>query len=445
MTRSVETIIDDASYRPAHWVVIIIAAAGLMFDGFDYQATAYAAPLVRVEWHLDPKSLGGLISAGFVGLFFGSIIASYIADRIGRKKAFALCALIFGVFTAAATFAPDFNTFVAMRLLTGLGLGGLIPIAVVWLMEFLPAHRRLTIVAAVVSCFVGGWIVASLAALLIIPSFGWRAFFILGSAPALLAILLVLWGPESPRWLMIRRRYAEALSVLQRIDPSASLETPPAAELRKPQPVNWLTLFSARHIRSTIIIALMYFMVATVSAGITQWLPTLMIDRGISLRASFMYSFFVSAGPLVGTVTMGALLESWGRRVTFMVFWCVGSCFIALFAFARSPALVMFLGFGLSFTALATFTCLDIIAAEIYPTNLRSSAVGFGMGISRLGGVFGPILGGYLVSAHISYAGFFLVFAIPPLINACLAGILRFGGGGGTVVAPLVPSDMPTA
>ena len=411
---------------PIHWVVICICIVGLIFDGFDFQATAYAAPLLKSEWNLEPKTLGGLISAGFFGLFIGSIAAGYLADIVGRKKAFAACMFIYSIFTAAAAYAPDFQTFLLFRFLTGLGLGGLIPIAVAWLMEFLPTYKRTAITAAVISCFLLGWIFASVAALFVIPSYGWRAFFIIGSIPALLAILLVFWGPESPLWLASRGRNEEALKILQQMNPGANL-----ADLKTDSPIKidgkfWLNLFSKSNLHSTAIICLMYFMIAIVSAGITQWLPTLLISQGVSIKNTYAYSLVVSIGPMIGTIVMGYLLDVWGRKKSFIIFWLGASIFIALFSLVSSPTWVMILGFCLTFCTVATFSCLDIVTAELYPTELRASAVGFGLGISRLGGATGPIIGGYLISNNISYTLFFLLFAIPPLINIALAFQLRF-------------------
>lgn len=430
MERALSAHIDAAPLRPIHWLVIAIASIGLLFDGFDYQATAYAAPLIRAEWQLDPQTLGALISAGFAGLLIGSIVASYFADLVGRRKAFALCMIFYAVFTAAAALAPGFRSFVIMRFLTGLGLGGLIPIAVAWMLEFLPARRRAAIAAAVISLFLGGWLLASAAALFVIPDYGWRVFFFLGATPAILGVALVFWGPESPMWLLARNRRAEAEAVLRRINPAAQL---PALGTIAPsrQKVNWLSLFSRHHLRSTIVIAAMYFLIATVSAGITQWLPTLLIDRGISMRNSYLYSTVVSIGPMIGTIVMGALLDRLGRRPTFILFWVGSAIFICLFAFASSPTWVMTLGFGLTFCAIASFSCLDVIAGENYPTPMRASAIGFGMGISRLGGMFGPMLGGTLVANHVSYTGFFLVFAIPPVLNVLLTFALNYVGESG--------------
>jgi MFS family permease len=424
MSTTVASHVDGASLRPIHWTVLGIAAFGLLFDGYDFQATAYAAPLIRTEWHLEPRVLGGLISAGFFGLFFGSLGASYLADLIGRKTAFALCTFVYSVFTAAASLAPDFNWFLGFRFLTGLGLGGLVPIAVAWLTEFLPPRRRAALTAATLSFFLIGWIVASGAALAVIPSYGWRAFFIIGALPAPLAVALVFWGPESPMWLMSRGRREAAAAILRRLDPARDLSDLP----RPPQesPANWLSLFSAQRRLSSIIIACLFFFIATVSAGVTQWLPTLLVDRGIALQSTYLYSLVVSIGPILGTIVMGALLDVLGRRQSFILFWSAASIFTALFAFAPSATGVMLLGFALMFCVVGTFSCLDVITAEIYPTGMRASAVGWGLACSRLGGAFGPILGGYLVSAKISYTGFFLVFAVPPLINIALCLRLKF-------------------
>jgi benzoate transport len=424
----ITNVINDAALRAVHWKVIIVAAVGLVFDGFDFQATAYAAPLIRNEWHLDPKVLGGLISAGFFGLFFGSVVASYLADLFGRKTAFVLCTLLYSIFTAAAAFAPDFEWFIAMRFLTGIGLGGVVPIAAAWVMEFMPARRRAFIASAVISCFLLGWIFASAAALFVIPTYGWRAFFFIGALPALLAVFLIFWGAESPMWLLSRGQIDKAYAILRQISPDtkwADYYVPNNAQ----QKSNWLNLFSLNWLRPSIIIGLFFFLIATVSAGITQWLPTLLVNRGITLENTYLYSLVVSIGPMVGSIVMGALLDVIGRRLSFVLFWCGASLSIVLFAFATSPAGVMLLGFSLTFFAIATYTCLDVLTGEMYPTELRASAIGWGLGMSRLGGAFGPILGGYLVNGGISYAGFFLVFAVPPMLNVLLSAGLGFSHG----------------
>ncbi|HUC49763.1 MAG TPA: MFS transporter [Xanthobacteraceae bacterium] len=422
---SVISVVNDAELKSVHFKVIVIAAFGLIFDGYDFQATAYAAPLIRQEWQLDPRVLGGLISAGFLGLFVGSIGASYLADLIGRKRAFALCTIIYSIFTAAAAFAPGFESFVGLRFLTGIGLGGVIPIATAWVFEMMPSRNRAAITAAVVACFLFGWIVASVAALFIIPDFGWRAFFFLGAVPAILGVFLLFTGPESPIWLLSRGRLAEANRVLQEISPGVKLDQAAVASFPRSRS-NWLKLMSSQWLKSTIIFGIMYFMLAVLSAGITQWLPTLLVGRGITLHNTYLYTFVVSAGPMIGSIVMGALLDVIGRRRAFVVFWVCASAFIVAFAFATSPAGVMGLGFGLTFFSIATYTCLDVIVAELFPTELRASAIGWGLGMSRLGGAVGPVLGGYLVSFGISYTGFFLVFAVPPLINIILSPGIAF-------------------
>jgi MFS family permease len=417
---SITGVINEARIRPVHLTIIALAAFGLVFDGYDFQATAYAAPLIRQEWHLDPRVLGGLISAGFFGLFVGSIAASYLADLVGRKQAFALSMIVYSVFTAAAAFVPGFGWFIAMRFLTGVGLGGLVPIATAWVFETMPARSRAAVTTAVLSLFLFGWIVAWLAALFVIPDYGWRDFFLLGATPAIVGVVLLRMGPESPIWLLSRGRRDDAYRVLRQMAPGCVLDDAAAVAVERPR-TRWLDLLSSQWLKTTIIIGIMYFMLAVVSAGITQWLPTLLVGRGITLRNSYLYTIGISAGPMIGSIVMGALLDVIGRRRAFVIFWLCASAFIAAFAFAADAVAVMALGFGLTFFTIATYTCLDVIVAELYPTPLRASAVGCGLGISRLGGAFGPILGGYLVSYGISYTGFFLVFAIPPLINIILS------------------------
>jgi putative MFS transporter len=426
MTQAFSSHLDLARLRPIHWFVLIAAALGMMFDGFDSQSLAFALPLIKKEWNLGPELLGALGSYSFVGLLFGSLLASALADRIGRKKAMALSIFVYSIFTGAVALAPNYTWLAVFRFLTGLGLGGLIPIATAWVSEFLPIRVRAFATSAVLSAFLFGWVVASAVAIAVIPPFGWRAIFVVGVVPAILAVIMAIWAPESPRWLLAQGRREDAGRIVKQIDPSASLESVRDSHVTSMEKLKWGMLFSSDFRATSIMLAILFFFIQIFGYGISVWLPTLLIGKGLTIVKTYTYTLLINLGPIAGSFVMGWLLDVWGRRSTFLVFWIAAAICTVLFAFATNPVYVVLLGFGLMFFGIATNVCLDTITAEIYPTDLRASAVGWGLGIGRLGGIAGPYLGGVILSLSIPYAGFFLIFAAPVVIDAIVSLSLRY-------------------
>src|SRR3984957_8549900 len=203
--------------------LLLICAAVLFLDGFDTQAIGYVAPALAREWGLTKGALGPVFSAGLFGLMLGALAFSPLADRIGRRKIIIFSTLAFGLGALVTAFAQDVNTLLAIRFLTGLGLGGAMPNAIATTAEFSPHRRRATMVMAMfcgfsVGAALGGFLAAGL-----IPYFGWRSVFIVGgAAPLLRAPALALKLPDSVRFLALPRRAdARVAELLGRINPKA--------------------------------------------------------------------------------------------------------------------------------------------------------------------------------------------------------------------------------
>ena len=202
--------------------LLLICAAVLFLDGFDTQAIGYVAPALAKEWGLSKAALGPVFSAGLFGLMIGALLFGPLADRIGRKKIIIFSTIAFGVGTLIAAFVNDVNTLIAVRLFTGLGLGGAMPNAVALTSEFSPHRRRATMVMAMFCGFVVGAATGGLLAAALIPAFGWRAVFVVGGVmPLLLVLCLAVWLPESVRFLALSGRASDGVAaLLARIAPS---------------------------------------------------------------------------------------------------------------------------------------------------------------------------------------------------------------------------------
>src|SRR2546430_12394810 len=207
--------------------LLLTCAAVLFLDGFDTQAIGYVAPALAKEWGLTKGALGPVFSAGLFGLMIGALLFGPLADRVGRKKIIILSTLAFGLGALVTAFVQDVNTLLAIRFLTGLGLGGAMPNAVAMTSEFNPRRRRATMVMIMFCGFSLGAALGGLLAAALIPQFGWRSvFFVGGLAPLLLVPILLLRLPESVRFLALTgQANARVGELLALINPKAALES----------------------------------------------------------------------------------------------------------------------------------------------------------------------------------------------------------------------------
>src|SRR5271165_609515 len=200
-------LVDFIDRQPVggfHLRLLLICAAVLLLDGFDTQAIGYVAPALAKEWGLTKGALGPVFSAGLVGLMIGALVFGPLADRVGRKKIIVFSTLAFGIGALVTAFVQDVNTLLAVRFLTGLGLGGAMPNAIATTAEFNPRRRRATMVMIMFCGFSVGAALGGLLAAALIPHFGWRSVFVVGGiAPLLLAAVLARQLPESVRFLAL--------------------------------------------------------------------------------------------------------------------------------------------------------------------------------------------------------------------------------------------------
>src|SRR6202163_4670505 len=270
--------------------LLLTCAAVLFLDGFDTQAIGYVAPALAREWGLTKGALGPVFSAGLFGLMIGALVFGPLADRIGRKKIIIFSTLAFGLGALVTVFVQDVNTLLAIRFLTGLGLGGAMPNAIAMTSEFNPRRRRATMVMIMFCGFSVGAALGGLLAAALIPHFGWRSVFIIGGiAPLLLAPILALRLPESVRFLALtghaNQRVAELLGL---INPKAAFA--PATQFVVHEPVlagmPVQHLFREKRTLPTLLLWVVFFMSLLDLYFLTNWLPTVLNDLGASVSAS---------------------------------------------------------------------------------------------------------------------------------------------------------------
>src|SRR6266404_4867300 len=372
----VAEFIDRQPVGGCQIILILTCAAVLFLDGFDTQAIGYVAPALAKEWGLTKGALGPVFSAGLFGLMIGALVFGPLADRVGRKKIIILSTLAFGLGALVTAFVQDVNTLLAIRFLTGLGLGGAMPNAVAMTSEFNPRRRRATMVMIMFCGFSVGAALGGQLAAALIPQFGWRSVFIVGGvAPLLLVPILALRLPESVRFLALTGRANERVAQL-------------------------LGLISPK----------------AVFAPATQ--------------------FVIHEPGLAGIPVLHLFRE--GRTAVTLLLWVV--YFAAVFAvgaigqLGHSVVFVTMAIFAAGFCIVGGQIAANALAAGFYPTSVRATGVGWALGIGRVGSIVGPLIGGALLTAKWSTASVFAAAALAALCAAlaafCLSRLAGMGGSG---------------
>ena len=397
--------------------VVIIAALASFFDNMDSKLLGNALPTMAKEFHLTAAAKGWVTSSTMWGMMVGSFIWGWIADKWGRRIAFTLTVLIFSIFSGLTAASFSLGMLLIIRFITGIGLGGAIPVDAAILAEFAPARIRGFCGASLPIAFPVGTFLASLLGYLIVPGYGWRTLFLVGVVPALLLAWVRRGVPESPRWLANRGRLDECRKALNKIGiTDAALERsrqavanePPPPKL--PKPVFW-DLFTPELRGRTIHTWIIWGLPAASSWGMTFWMPTFFMEmHGSTLKAALAYNMYVSLVAIAGRATVFFLLDRVGRKPFTILGYGGAATFLfgmlaihhnELYFFYSACAYMFFIEMGMC--AITPYT------PEVFPVHIRVLGTSTAMGIGRIGGAIGPLMIGiFLGAGHVPWIWIFL-------------------------------------
>jgi AAHS family 4-hydroxybenzoate transporter-like MFS transporter len=400
-----------------------------LLDGYDTQAIGYTAPAIAEALHLPREVFGPVFSAGLLGAALGALSFGPLADRFGRKRFMIAATIIFAVFSLLIVRVSSLPELLSYRFCAGLGLGGATPAFLALGGEFAPVSKRGVFVSIAFAAFPFGGLIGALTSSYVIPNFGWQfIFYIGGAAPLLIAVVLAVWLPESLRFLMARNiRLDEVRSTLARIapgeiGPDVQLVASPERE-REGVPVKHL--FTEGRAAKTVLLWVAFFTCFMVLVTVTAWTPTVLRSVDFSISAGALIIGLNNAGSVCASVLSGFLVDRFGPYKTLVPGFILGGICLAAFGQATSSVAVLAVVSTLAgFFVGGTGTGLIALTAGLYPTTVRSTGIGWGMGMGRLGQVFGPLGTGLLVGGGVG--GVFYAAAVPCFIGALFVLLLKY-------------------
>ncbi len=422
-------IIDGRKLGRYQFVVFALCVSFLFLDGFDAQMIGFVAPSLVRDWKLNRIALGPIFTAGTLGFSLGAMLFGMLADRYGRRASSLWCLACFGIFNILSARANSVEAMMLYRFIAGLGMGGGMPNGYALISEYFPRRMRATVI--MLSAFGysfgangGGW-----AAAFFIPRYGWPSvFYIGGIAPLVLVVLLWPGLPESIRFLVLKRRpTAQIAALIAKIDPSLHFapHTTFVLEESEAKGSTIRQLFRNGRALVTILLWTAAFMNLMVLSFVVNWFPTLLTRAGMDMQTALILTATFGIGGNAGVGLLGFAIDRWGaHRVLGAGFLCVAAA-VALIgpvhgSFVALAAIMLVVGFFVPGGNAGT----SAFASKLYPVSMRSTGIGWTLGVGRAGQLLSPILGTLMLAMNWDLARFFYAVAIPALIAALAIGLI---------------------
>ncbi|MBP0598626.1 MFS transporter [Herbaspirillum sp. LeCh32-8] len=422
-TVDVDQVVEQGRFGAFQLGLLLLCGLCLIIDGFDVQAMGYVAPAIIADWGVSKASLGPVFGAGLFGMLLGSLALTPAGDRYGRRPVLIISTLFFALCMLATPMVTSLDQLLALRFITGFGLGSIMPNAMALVGEYSPSSSRVTRMMLVSCGFTVGAAAGGFVSAALIPAYGWHSVFWVGGAvPLLLGLAMLAWLPESIQFLVPRRRpMAKVAHWLKKLDPTLVVDVATRVVVKeaKAEGMPVAALFRDGRSGITLLLWLISFMNLINLYFLSNWLPTLIHDAGYSTSMAVLIGTSLQVGGVIGTLTLGWFISRFGfTRV-------LGSCFVAaciaialIGKVAAMPAFLLIAVVVAGFCIVGGQPAVNALAGTYYPTSLRSTGIGWALGIGRIGSVVGPVIGGQLIAMQWSNASLFVAAAVPALISA---------------------------
>jgi MFS transporter, AAHS family, 4-hydroxybenzoate transporter len=424
----VQDVVDQQGVRGAFPLIFGLLFLSLLSDGFDLQSVGFAAPGLVREWGITRPELAPALSAGLVGVLIGAPLLGWFGDRHGRKMAIVIGSIIYGGFSLACAWSDNVTQLAVLRLLTGIGLGGVLPNVIAMAAELSPRRIRAMMTPLVTVGISLGAVTVGLLAASLVPTFGWRILFLIGGVvPLVLALVVQIWLPESPSFLALKpSRRDELVRLMRRMQPQVNItaDTIIRSQTHPQRDETAGSLFSGEYRLITPLIWVLFAGLLLTIYLLTSWLPLVLEDGGMSAQGAAIMNTMLQFGGAVGGLVASFLLGRLGIKLIPIL---LGSAFILVGILATVEVSDLVLAGMLGLCGICIIggqTAANATAGLIYPTPMRAKGVGSALGVGRLGSIAGPLIGGLMIGLGASGAQDLFLLPLLPLALGILAGIL---------------------
>jgi AAHS family 4-hydroxybenzoate transporter-like MFS transporter len=418
--------LDSTKITAFQSTIIGLCALMAMIDGMDTQAIGLVAPAIAADWHVPAPAFGPVFGSSLFSGLIGALVVGQAGDRFGRKPVLLFSVLVLALGSLATPLTHSVSGLLIVRLVTGFGLGGALPIIISITSEFSPQRLRLNIVALMYCGFPFGSVLGGVLAAQLIPRFGWASIFYIGGVvPFILLPAFALIMPESISFLAAngKRDRVEALSKrlgLQAGDLTVVDANPQArASIRR--------LFAEGRAIGTLFLWTTLFLSLLLTVFLVNWMPLVTHHAGLGIKSAVLGVAALNLGGIIGCFLIGWISRRFSSIVPIAVAYALGGAAVALIGLVvQSGQMLLAVSFVAGILTVGSQMCAVALSASYYESALRSTGVGWALGIGRIGAIIGPVIGGVLIARHVSTPALFLIAGAVSLgASAAVFGIAR--------------------
>jgi benzoate transport len=419
-------------------VAVAICVALNALDGFDILAITFAAPGITREWALGPGALGIVISTGLVGMSIGSLLIAPLADTLGRRPVILWCLILMTLGMLLSATANSIAALVVWRVITGLGIGGMLGSINAMVAEYSNDERRDLCVGLMAIGYPIGGVLGGMAAAWLLAHYDWRAVFIFGGVASVVILAVVWWRlPESIEFLLFKRprdALTQVNAILQR------MRRPPVTALpvlARQERVSIWKAFDKELIARTALVCTAYFLFMMTCYYALGWIPSIIASLGFAPSVGAEVSVWTNLGGIVGGALLGYLARHIGLKTLASGAMIATAVSLAVFGRTQPDLLTLkAVAFVLGFFLFASAVGLYATFVRVFPTHVRATGTGLAIGLGRFGGMLGPALGGWLMAIGTSRPSVAAIMALGSALAAIaiwlLQGTLLAAPGGRT-------------
>jgi len=414
--------IDTSKISFHQYVIIIICFLLNVIDGIDVSVISYTGPVIQSAMEMSDDNLGIIFSSGLIGMAVGALLLAPFADNIGRKKIIIISTMIITLGVFLTGFSTNLIHLIILRFFSGIGIGSMLATTTSIVSEYTPEKSKDFWISFVLAGYPVGAILSGYLSNIILINYSWELVYLIFGAFSLIFIPIVyLYMSES---LVFLKRNHSTNSLIKINKILVKLNYNKNYKFSDSQNTNHeisiLNLFSKKYLNQTFKLWIAFFFSFGCLYFLLSWIPKLVSEYSTSLSLGISAGTVFNLGAFFGIVTQGYISSKFGLKKTILSFLVITSFIMSQIEFFLSSDLI-FIGFAfLGFTIQGGFVGLYSIAARIYPGNFRTTGIGWGIGIGRLGAILAPYMAGIFISYGIGISANFMIFAITALISATI-------------------------